>query len=74
MGSAWVNVARMDEDLPRPKADDVVAELVKQDLDRLSVGELDARIGALEGELARTRAKRDGAAVFRSAADALFKR
>jgi len=64
----------MDEDLPQPKPDDVVAALVKQDLDRLSVGELDARIDALEAELARTRAKRDGASAFRSAADALFKR
>jgi len=64
----------MDEDLPRPKPDDVVAALVKQDLDRRSVGELDARIDALEAELARTRAKRDGASAFRSAADALFKR
>lgn len=63
----------MDDDLPRPK-DDVLAALVKQDLDRLSLGELDDRVTALEGEAARTRAKRDGASKFRSAADTLFKR
>jgi uncharacterized small protein (DUF1192 family) len=74
LGRARVNVGRMDEDLPRPKPDDVVVALVKQDLDRLSVGELDERIIALEAELTRTRAKRDGAATFRSAADSLFKR
>ena len=73
-GERRVNVGRMDEDLPRPKPDDVVAALVRQDLDRLSVGELDERIVALEGELARTRTKRAGAARFRSAADSLFKR
>ena len=64
----------MDDELPRAKADDVVAALVKQDLDRLSVGELDERIAALEAELARTRTKRAGAASFRNAADSLFKR
>lgn len=64
----------MDEDLPRPKPDDTLAALLRQDLDRLSVAELDERIAALEGEVVRTRAKRDGASRFRSAADSLFKR
>lgn len=63
----------MDDDLPRPK-DDVLAALTGQDLDRLSLGELDDRIAALEAEIARTRAKRAGAGKFRSAADELFKR
>jgi uncharacterized small protein (DUF1192 family) len=67
-----VNGDRMDEELPRPRPDDVIATLVKRDLDRLSVDELDARVVALEAELARTRAKRAGASAFRSAADALF--
>ena len=74
MGGRRVNVAAMDDELPRAKADDVVAALVKQDLDRLSVGELDERIVALEGELARTRTKLAGAASFRTAANSLFKR
>ena len=69
-----VNVAVMDEELPRAKPDDVVAALIKQDLDRLSLVELDDRIIALDAEIARTRAKRDGASKFRSAADSLFKR
>ncbi|MBV8972381.1 MAG: DUF1192 domain-containing protein [Sphingomonadaceae bacterium] len=64
----------MDDDLPRPRPDDTLAALVRQDLDRLSLTELDERIATLEAEVARTRAKRAGAATFRSAADALFKR
>jgi uncharacterized small protein (DUF1192 family) len=63
----------MDEDLPR-RPDDPLALLAREDLDRLSLAELDARIAALEAEAARTRAKRDGAGAFRAAADSLFKR
>lgn len=48
--------------------------LATQDLDRLSVAELDVRLTALAAEAARTQAKRDGAARFRSAADSLFRR
>lgn len=64
----------MDDILPPPRKDSALAQLLAEDLDRLSVSELDARIAALEGEVARTRAKRDGASKFRSAADSLFKR
>lgn len=63
----------MDDDLPRPK-NDVLAALIAEDLDRLSLIELDERIAVLDAEAARTRAKRDGASAFRSAADALFRR
>jgi uncharacterized small protein (DUF1192 family) len=62
-----------EDDLPRKKTD-LVAELAREDLDRLSIAELDARIAALEAEVERTRKKRSGAADFRSAADALFKK
>ncbi len=62
-----------DEDGPRKKSD-VLAELGREDLDKLSIAELDDRIAALEAEAARARAKRVGAAAFRSAADGLFKR
>ena len=62
-----------EQDLPRRKAD-VLADLAREDLDKLSIAELDDRIAALEAELARSRAKRDGAAQFRAAADSLFKR
>ena len=62
-----------DEELPRKKSD-LLADLAREDLDKLSIAELDDRIAALEAEAARSRAKRDGAAMFRSAADELFKR
>ena len=64
----------LDDLLPRRKPDDVLSALTRQDLDPLSVEELSERIAALEAELARTRAKLDGAKSFRSAADALFKK
>lgn len=62
-----------DELLSR-RADDPLRALISQDLDPLSVAELDARIAALEAEIARTRAKREQASAFRSAADGLFRR
>jgi uncharacterized small protein (DUF1192 family) len=60
-----------DDILPRRK-DDCLSQLAKEDLDRLSVAELDERILLLESEIARCRAKRDGAARFRASADSLF--
>ena len=63
----------MEDDLPRPK-NDILAALVAEDLDRLSLVELEERIAVLDAESARTRAKREGATAFRSAADALFRR
>ena len=63
----------LDELLPK-KANDPLEELVKQDLDPLSVDELGARIAALEGEIERVRAKLEGAVSHRKAADELFKR
>ncbi|MBC7522590.1 MAG: DUF1192 domain-containing protein [Sandarakinorhabdus sp.] len=64
----------MDEpDLPRRKAD-LLADLAREDLDKLSIAELDDRIDALTAEIARTRAKREGAASFRAAADSLFRK
>jgi uncharacterized small protein (DUF1192 family) len=62
----------MDADEPRP-ADPLVL-LRRQDLDPLSVAELEDRIAALEAEIARTRGKLAGATAFKSAADALFRR
>ena len=64
----------VDDLLPRRKPDDTLTALARQDLDPLSVDELAERIAALEAEIARTRAKLDGARSFRSAADALFKK
>ena len=62
-----------EADLPRRKSD-VLADLAREDLDKLSIAELDDRIAALAAELARSKARRDGAAAFKSAADALFKK
>lgn len=61
-----------DDLLPRKK-DDALQALIKQDLDRLSVGELGERIELLEMEISRCKAKRDGATKFRAAAESLFR-
>jgi len=63
----------LDELFPN-KPQDPLTQLVKQDLDPLSVEELHERIEALEGEIARTRAKIDAAVTHRSAAESLFKK
>lgn len=62
------------DDLLPGRANDPLSELAREDLDRLSLLELDARIAALEAEIARTRAKRQTAAAFRSSADSLFRK
>ena len=51
----------------------VVAMLLAEDLDPLSVDELTARITALEGEIARCRTRIDRANSHRASADALFR-
>lgn len=56
------------------KSDDPLTMLVRQDLDPLSVAELDARIAALEAEIERTRGKKERAVNHRASADGLFKR
>ena len=69
------NLGVMDiDDLEPRKRDDALAALMRQDLDPLSVAELDERVERLEAEIARTKAKRDAASKFRSAADDLFRR
>ncbi|UUL82888.1 DUF1192 domain-containing protein [Sphingomonas qomolangmaensis] len=62
-----------DDNLPRRK-DDTLAALVVQDLDPLSIAELEARAAALEGEIARVRRHIDKAVRHRDSADALFRR
>ncbi|WP_066701806.1 DUF1192 domain-containing protein [Sphingobium amiense] len=63
----------MDEYQPR-KSDDPLTRLMTQDLGPLSVAELDARIAALEAEIARTRAKKESAVNHKASAEALFRR
>ena len=62
-----------EPDLPRRKSD-LLADLAREDLDKLSIAELDDRIAALKAEVVRSTAKREGAAKFRAAADGLFKK
>jgi uncharacterized small protein (DUF1192 family) len=64
----------MDDDLFSSRPEDPLALLARQDLDPLSFDELDARMLALEAEIARVRSHKDTVARHRSAADALFKR
>lgn len=62
------------DDIPPPRADSPLASLAREDLDRLSIAELETRVAALEAEIARTKAKRSAADTVLSAADALFRR
>lgn len=63
----------LDDFLAR-KPDDPLAELVRQDLDPLSVEELELRVAALNAEIARCRLRIDHATRHRASADALFRR
>lgn len=62
-----------DDDLPR-RRDDVLAALIKQPLDPLSIDELDDRVTTLEAEIARVKAHRSAATSHKAIADALFKK
>jgi uncharacterized small protein (DUF1192 family) len=63
----------LDELFPNTPADPL-AQLTKQDLDPLSVEELEERIATLEGEIGRSRAKMEAAINHRASAEALFKK
>ena len=63
----------MDEYLPK-KADDPLAQLLRQDLDPLSVAELHARIAALEAEIKRTKSKIESTVNHKASAEALFRK
>ena len=62
------------EELFPDKPDDPLTLLTRQDLDPLSVEELEARILLLEAEIARVRAKLQSSVNFRASADELFKK
>lgn len=63
----------LDELFPdKPK--DPLALLARQDLDPLSVEELEERIAALEAEIVRVKSKVAAAVDHRASADALFKK
>jgi len=63
------------DDAPRPaRPGDLAAQLAKEDLDRLSVSELEDRIALLTAEIARTRAKQQSAVHHKASAEALFRK
>jgi len=65
----------MDEDdFFSSKPQDPLTQLAKQDLGPLSQDELQVRIEALKGEIARVEQHMSDAARHRSAADELFKK
>ena len=63
----------LDELFP-DKPDDPLVLLGRQDLDPLSVEELEARIVLLEAEIARVRTKLESSVNFRASAEELFKK
>jgi uncharacterized small protein (DUF1192 family) len=63
----------LDELIP-DKPDDPLVLLGKQDLDPLSVEELEARIALLEAEIERVKAKLQASVSFRASADEIFKK
>ncbi|HVF94642.1 MAG TPA: DUF1192 domain-containing protein [Sphingomonas sp.] len=63
----------MEIDDAPSRPNDALSELIRQDLDPLSVTELEARITVLEGEIARSRLKLERAVNHRASADQLFK-
>lgn len=62
------------DDLFPSKPDDPLVALAKQDLDPLSIDELEARIEALQVEIARVQNHMKRAQTHRSAAEELFKK
>ncbi|MDQ2892813.1 MAG: DUF1192 domain-containing protein [Pseudomonadota bacterium] len=63
----------MEVDDAPSRPNDALTELIRQDLDPLSVAELEARITALEAEIARSRQKIERAVNHRASADQLFR-
>lgn len=62
------------DDLFAKRPDDPLAAVCRQDIDPLSVDELNVRIAALQSEIARCQARIDHAVNHRATADALFKK
>lgn len=63
----------LDELFAKRPGDPLVL-VARQDLDPLSIAELEERIAILEAEIGRVRAKIEGAVNHKASADALFKR
>ena len=75
LGGQRVNDSPMDlEDLFPSKPDDPLVALGRQDLDPISIEELQERIETLKAEIARVEAHMQQVQAHRSAAEALFKK
>lgn len=75
MAALRVNDSPVDlDDLFPSKPGDPLVELAKQDLDPMSIEELEARVEALKAEIARVEAHMHRAQSHRSAAEDLFKK
>ncbi len=61
------------DDLFARKPDDPLTLVTRQDLDPLSISELEERIEVLEAEVARVQAKMTSASRFKDVASSLFK-
>ena len=59
---------------PRSRAGDLLKQLAREDLDPLSVAELDERIAVLTAEIDRARMKKERAVNHKASADALFRK
>lgn len=62
------------DDLFAKRPEDPLVAVLKQDIDRLSIEELEERVFALKAEIARCEGKIEFARDHRSSADALFKK
>jgi uncharacterized small protein (DUF1192 family) len=62
------------EDLFPSKPGDPLVDLAKQDLDPMSIEELQARVEALKAEIARVEAHMNRAQAHRTAAEEIFKK
>jgi uncharacterized small protein (DUF1192 family) len=70
-----VNTCPMEADDNLPlRQQDPLTLLMRQDLDPLSIAELDERIAGLKSEITRCEAKISAASSHRSVADQLFKK
>ena len=59
---------------PRSRPGDLLKLLAREDLDPLSVAELDERIEVLTAEIERARAKKERAVNHKASAEALFRK
>src|SRR5690606_33808958 len=72
--AASMAIMDFDDASPRARPDSLIAQLIREDLDGLSVAELEERITLLTGEIERTRAKKESAVTHKASAEALFRK